>query len=64
MAWFMAHRKHEILNLQLIEEPFYALGVHFGYESDTVLRKNYGDKLGKVIFIYARCYKFTRHEIL
>ena len=31
------HRKDKILNLQISEEPVYALGVHFAYERDTVL---------------------------
>ena len=40
------HSKDIILNLQISEEPFYALtGVHFAYESDTVLQRNFWDKL-------------------
>ena len=40
------HRKDKILNLQISEEPVYAaLGVHFAYELDTVLQKNFWDKL-------------------
>ena len=31
------HREDKILNLQISEEPVYALGVHFAYERDTVL---------------------------
>ena len=39
------HRKDKILNLQIREEPVYALGVHFAYERDTVLQRNFWDKL-------------------
>ena len=35
------HIKDKILNLQIIEEPVYALGVHFGHERETVLRRNF-----------------------
>ena len=39
------HRKDKILNLQINEEPVYALGVHFAYERDEVLQRNFWDKL-------------------
>ena len=39
------HSKDKILNLQISEEPFHALGIHFAYESDTVLQRNFWDKL-------------------
>ena len=39
------HRKDKILNLQISEEPVHALGVHFAYERDTVLQRNFWDKL-------------------
>ena len=39
------HRRDKILNLLIIEEPVYALGVHFAYERDTVLQRNFWDKL-------------------
>ena len=39
------HRKDKILNLQISEEPVYALGVHFTYERDTVLKRNFWGKL-------------------
>ena len=39
------HRKDKIFNLQISEEPVYALGVHFAYERDTVLQRNFWDKL-------------------
>ena len=41
MAWFMhgAIEKIEFLNLQISEEPVYALGVHFAYERDAVLQR-------------------------
>ena len=39
------HRKDKILNLQISEEPVYALGVHFAYERDEVLQRNFWDKL-------------------
>ena len=39
------HRKDKILNLQISEEHVYALGVHFAYERDTVLQRNFWDKL-------------------
>ena len=35
------HRKDKISNLQISEEPVYALGVHFAYERDGVLPKNF-----------------------
>ena len=39
------HRKDKALNLQISEEPVYALGVHFSYERDAVLQRNFWDKL-------------------
>ena len=39
------HRKDKISNTQISEQPVYALGVHFSYERDTVLQKNFWDKL-------------------
>ena len=39
------HRKDKILNLQISEELVYALGVHFAYERDTNLQRNFWDKL-------------------
>ena len=39
------HRKDKILHLQISEEPVYALGVHFVYERDTVLQRNFWGKL-------------------
>ena len=39
------HRKDKILNLQISEEPVYALGLYFAYERDTVLQRNFWDKL-------------------
>ena len=39
------HRKDKILNLQTSEEPVYALGAHFACERDTVLQRNFWDKL-------------------
>ena len=39
------HRKDKILNLQISEEPVYALGVHFACERDTILQRNFWDKL-------------------
>ena len=38
------HRKDKNLNLQISEEPVYGLGVHFAYERDTVLQRNFWDK--------------------
>ena len=38
-------RKDKIFNLQISEEPVYALGIHFAYERDTVLQRNFWDKL-------------------
>ena len=35
------HRKDKISNLQISEEAVYALGVHFAYERETVLQKNF-----------------------
>ena len=39
------HRKDKSLNLLVSEESVYALGVHFAYERDTVLQRNFWDKL-------------------
>ena len=39
------HRKDKILNLQISEEHVYALVVYFAYERDTVLQRNFWDKL-------------------
>ena len=39
------HREDNISNLQIREEPVYVFGVHFAYERDTVLQKNFWDKL-------------------
>ena len=39
------HRKDKILNLQISEEPVYALGVHSAYERDAALQRNFWDKL-------------------
>ena len=39
------HRKDKFLDLQLSDVPVYALGVHFSYDHDVVLRKNFWDKL-------------------
>ena len=39
------HKKDKILNLQISEEPVYALDVHFAYERDTILQRNFSDKL-------------------
>ena len=39
------YRKDKISNLQITEEPVYALVVHFAYERDTVLHENSWDKL-------------------
>ena len=39
------HRKDKFLDLQLSDVPVYALGVHFSYDHDAVLRKNFWDKL-------------------
>ena len=39
------HRKDKISNLQTSEEPVYALGVHFAHKRETVLKKNFWDKL-------------------
>ena len=39
------HRKGKILNLQISEEHVYTLGVHFAYECDTVLQRNFWDRL-------------------
>ena len=39
------HGKDKILNLQISEGPVYERGVHFAYERDTVLQRNFWDKL-------------------
>ena len=35
------HRKNKNFKLQISEKPVYALGVHFAYERDTVLQRNF-----------------------
>ena len=44
------HRKDKILDLQISEEPVYALGVHFAYERDTVLQRNFWSQRGISVY--------------
>ena len=42
------HRKDSILNLQLSCDPVYALGVHFSYDQEATVKKNFLEKLGTI----------------
>ena len=48
MLWLgsQCHRKDAILNLQLSCDPVYALGVHFSYDQEATVKKNFLEKLG------------------
>ena len=47
MLWLGSwrHRKEKILNLLLSDVPIYALGVHFTYDCEVALKKNFWDKI-------------------
>ena len=59
MLWLgsLRHRKDAIFNLQISDEPVYALGVHFTYNIETSHKKNFLEKLGplkKTLSIWSR----------
>ena len=47
MLWLgsLSHRTDAICNLRLSHEPVYALGVHFSYNHETAVKKNFLEKL-------------------
>ncbi|KAL9965225.1 hypothetical protein ACROYT_G028996 [Oculina patagonica] len=59
MLWLgsLRHRKDAIFNLQISDEPVYALGVHFNYNNEASQKKNFLEKLGplkKTLSIWSR----------
>jgi len=50
MLWLgsMRHRKDAICNLQISDDPVYALGVHFTYDIELPHKKNFYEKLGSL----------------
>ena len=59
MLWLgsMRHRKDALFNLQINDEPVYALGVHFTYNIEASHKKNFFEKLGslkKTLSIWSR----------
>ena len=50
MLWFayMRHTKDVICNLQISDNPVYALGVHFTYNTELYHKKNFFDKLSSL----------------
>ena len=59
MLWLgsMRHRKDAIGNLQISDDPVYALGVHFTYNIELSYKKNFFDKLSslkKTLTIWSR----------
>ena len=59
MLWLgsLRHRKDAIFNLQISDEPVYALGVHFTFNIETSHKKNFLEKLGplkKTLSIWSR----------
>ena len=59
MLWLgsLRHRKDAIFNLQISDEPVYALGVHFTYNIETSHKINFLEKLGplkKTLSIWSR----------
>ncbi|KAL9988599.1 hypothetical protein ACROYT_G003061 [Oculina patagonica] len=59
MLWLgsLRHRKDAIFNLQISDEPVYALGVHFTYNNEASQKKNFLEKLGplkKTLSIWSR----------
>ena len=47
MLWLGSwrHRKDKVLNALLSDEPVYALGVHFTYDREAALKKNFWNKI-------------------
>ena len=57
MLCSMRHRKDAICNLQISDDPVYALGVHFTYNTELSYKKNFFDKLGslkKTLSVWSR----------
>ena len=59
MLWLgsMRHRKDAICNLQISDDPVYALGVHFTYNIELSYKKNFFDKLSslkKTLSVWSR----------
>ena len=59
MLWLgsMRHRKDAICNLQISDDPVYALGVHFTYDIELSHQKNFFEKLGslqKTLSVWSR----------
>ena len=59
MLWLgsMRHRKDAICNLQISDDPVYALGVHFTYNIELSHKKNFFEKLGslkKTLSVWSR----------
>ena len=59
MLWLgsLRHRKDTICNLQLSDDPVYALGVHFTYDIELSHKKNFFEKLGslqKTLSVWSR----------
>ena len=50
MLWLgsLRHRKGAICNLQISDDPVYALGVHFTYDIELYHKKNFFEKLGSL----------------
>ena len=50
MLWLgsMRHRRDAVCNLQISDDPVYALGVHFTYNTELSYKKNFFDKLGSL----------------
>ena len=46
----MRHRKEAICNLQISDDPVYALGVHFTYNIKLSQNKNFFEKLDLSIY--------------
>ena len=53
----MRHRKDAICNLQIRDDPVYALGVHFTYNIELSYKRNFFEKLGslkKTLSVWSR----------
>ena len=50
MLWLgsMRHRRDAVCNIQISDDPVYALGVHFTYNTELSYKKNFFDKLGSL----------------
>ena len=59
MLWLgsMRHRRDAVCNLQISDDPVYALGVHFTYNTELSYKKNFFHKLGslkKTLSVWSR----------